>query len=872
MTTPQRRNSASVAAGRRVAGKGPRLAELAWLGAGVLLGMLHGLRRSPGQYYRLPPGERELAAALADLNHAQERYAALFENSLDCIYVHDFDGRFLDANPAALQMAGYTRAELRSMDLAHLLRPDYLPVARQWIEFLRTGRSMDRPVEFGLTTKDGRDLMMEVRAALVLRDGRPCAIEGMARDITERKRMEASLRETEEKFRLLAENAHAAIGIVQGERFVYANRYFAQLSGYSVDELLTLDFPQLVHPSFRPAMLDRARRRQSGQSVPTNYEFLMLTKNGAARWIDFSSALMDYRGQPAIIGTGFDITERKAAEAALRDSETRLRLLCDTATRLIAAEHPEGILGDIFGAVAHYLNAAVFINYLVTPDRARLHLNAWEGLDAAAAQALEFAEFGQSYCGTCALERRRISVPEVQTCREPKAALLQPLGIRVYACFPLLDHAVLGTIAFAARDRDRFTEEQLELMQVVADQVSMALVRQQLNAELRARATALDQAARAKDHFLAVLSHELRNPLTPVLATVALLQEEPSLSADICQQLAVIHRNAELEARLIDDLLDVTRLQRGKMELHRQVVDLRQVITHAVEVCQPDIAARDLNFHWDPGPHPCLVYADPVRLQQVFWNLLKNALKFTPHGQYVGIDLQTGGTAAEPQATGPPTAWALVAVEDGGVGIEPDVLPRIFNAFEQGEAGTTRQFGGLGLGLAISKAIVEMHGGAIAAASPGKGQGARFTVTLPLWSRPAPLAPPVPVNSPVPAAPHPLHILLVEDHGDTARIMSRILQTKGHTVHVAGDVASALALAAAQPFDLLLSDLGLPDGTGLNLMAELRRRGSTLPGIALSGYGQEEDIRRSQEAGFLAHLTKPVAIEGLLETIATLAP
>jgi signal transduction histidine kinase len=372
----------------------------------------------------------------------------------------------------------------------------------------------------------------------------------------------------------------------------------------------------------------------------------------------------------------------------------------------------------------------------------------------------------------------------------------------------------------------------------------------------QARAAAA-AASQVKDHFLAVLSHELRNPLTPVLATTSLLQLDERFDEETRAHLEVIRRNAELEARLIDDLLDVTRISRGKVELDRHPVELGTILRHAVEVCQADIEARGLHFEVVIKDPPHMVDADAGRLQQVFWNILKNAVKFTPRGGRVEM------------RAGREDGSVAVEVNDSGLGMEPEALTRVFNAFEQAEISVTRQFGGLGLGLAISKALVEMHGGTITAASPGKGKGATFRVRLPLIAALAPVE-----RAPAPAAAAPqarcVRVLLVEDHGDTARILARILRGAGHTVQTAGDVASALELAGNAEFDLLLSDMGLPDGSGMDLMKELRRRGNPLPGIALSGYGQEEDVRVSREAGFSQHLLKPVTAQRLLAIVAGL--
>ena len=384
-------------------------------------------------------------------------------------------------------------------------------------------------------------------------------------------------------------------------------------------------------------------------------------------------------------------------------------------------------------------------------------------------------------------------------------------------------------------------------------------------AEQLRRATQDAEAAnQAKDHFLAVLSHELRTPLTPVLVSVDLLERDAQLPERFRKDIELIRRNVELEARLIDDLLDVTRITRGKTELDRRPIALSEVIRRTVEVCKADIENRQLEFGVDMGDAAaCIVQADATRLMQVFWNLLRNAIKFTPHGGCVGIRCREDVDGQ-----------VIVEVSDSGAGIDAEVLPRLFKAFEQGGAGMTRQFGGLGLGLMISKGLVELHGGSIEALSAGKGKGATFRVRLP-WHRGkeknggdaqknfAEFA------SKTPAAPvRPLCILLVEDHGDTAIIMRRLLMKDGHEVQIAGDVATALELAGARAFDLLISDLGLPDGNGVDLMRELRKRGCTVPGIALSGYGQDEDILRTKEAGFAAHLIKPTSPARLTEAIA----
>jgi signal transduction histidine kinase/CheY-like chemotaxis protein len=367
----------------------------------------------------------------------------------------------------------------------------------------------------------------------------------------------------------------------------------------------------------------------------------------------------------------------------------------------------------------------------------------------------------------------------------------------------------------------------------------------------RAKADA-ERANHAKDQFLAVLSHELRTPLTPVLAAAELLQRRQDLSPDARAPLEIIRRNVQLQARLIDDLLDLTRIAHGKIELKRKPINICSVIERAVEIAKPDIEARRLHFEVSFQDVPHWVDADASRLQQVVWNLLSNAIKFTPEGGCVGLRCEVLD------------GHVVIEVADSGIGIEPEASARIFGAFEQGERSITRQFGGLGLGLSIAKRLVEMHDGTISVHSEGRNKGATFRVQLPMSTEPLEAS----AHKGVPAFDgRARRILLVEDSGDTALMMKMLLEAFGYEVETAGDVSQALQAIDSTTFDLLISDLGLPDRSGIDLMQELRRRRHPLKGIALSGYGQEEDMRRSKDAGFAVHLVKPVDADLLMETI-----
>jgi CheY-like chemotaxis protein/two-component sensor histidine kinase len=302
----------------------------------------------------------------------------------------------------------------------------------------------------------------------------------------------------------------------------------------------------------------------------------------------------------------------------------------------------------------------------------------------------------------------------------------------------------------------------------------------------------------------------------------------------------------ELEARLIDDLLDLTRIDRGKVQLNFEIVDAHTLLQNALEICQPEIDRKHLRPSLNLGAKKVHMRADPARLQQIFWNLINNAVKFTSRDGQITI---TTSNDSDGQLR--------VEIADSGIGIESEALPKIFDAFEQG--GRT-QLGGLGLGLAISKTLVEAHQGAITAQSEGRNKGSKFTLIFP--TREIAQAQVAPTVSPTSPQRHQMRILLVEDHEDTNRSLTNLLRRRGYHVHSALNFQSALELSEKEDFDVLVSDLGLPDGNGVDLMRKLSSK-QPLFGIALTGFGMEADIRRSREVGFQHHLVKPIDLNKL---------
>jgi HAMP domain-containing protein/signal transduction histidine kinase len=478
-------------------------------------------------------------------------------------------------------------------------------------------------------------------------------------------------------------------------------------------------------------------------------------------------------------------------------------------------------------------------------------------------------KLGESLVGQAALEKQRILLTDTPSDYVKVSSALgaaRPMNILVLPI--LFEGEVKAVTELSSLERfnsthQAFLDQLTESIGIVLNTIeantrtenllkqsqSLATELQNRQEELQKTNLELAEKARsnlAKDQFLAMLSHELRTPLTPVLASALALESEPALPKDIHESLHMIRRNVELEARLIDDLLDLTRIDRGKVQLNFEIVDAHTLLQSALEICQAEIDRKHLARSLNLRARKVHLQADPARLQQIFWNLINNALKFTPEQGQISISTRNDSNGQ-----------LVVEITDTGLGIEPEALPKIFDAFEQG--GRT-QLGGLGLGLAISKKLVEAHKGSITAQSAGRNKGASFTLVFPTCEKTEPLI--TPATLPTVPARQIQRILLVEDHEDSNRSLTNLLRRRGYHVQSALTFQSALDLSAKEPFDVLVSDLALPDGSGIDLMQTLRSKHPLL-GIALTGFGMEDDIRRGREAGFRHHLVKPIDLNKL---------
>lgn len=549
--------------------------------------------------------------------------------------------------------------------------------------------------------------------------------------------------------------------------------------------------------------------------------FEALFTDGRTKLIHGNAApLFDEDGRPrGAVGAFMELTEWRRVERALADSEERLRLAVE-ATEL-------GLFDRDMVADSLEWSSRTRMIFGLTPD---------EPITAERFVAMVHPD-----------DRGRV-IDVLDRALDPRIAA--PYDIKYRCIRPDGEvrwvHSV-GRVIFEGQGDDR---RAVRLVGALRDVTAS----RQAEEQLKEAKEAAETASLAKDRFLAALSHELRTPLAPVVSALALLEMTPGLSPEVLDYLAMIRRHIGLEIRLIDDLLDLSRVITGKLRLVRRPTHLNDLVENVMDIVGGEVNEKRLTVETILAASPDLVDADPARLQQVIWNLVKNAAKFTPAGGTVRVTTRPAGEGR-----------VEIEVVDTGKGISPDALPHIFDAFEQGEPAVTRQFGGLGLGLSIAKAVVDRHGGIIRAASDGPDLGSAFVVTLPLSISPG--TPPK-RSDPTPAGSSAdcIRILLVEDHVDTARATSRLLERFGYKIVWADCVAAALRHAEAEELDLVVSDLGLPDGDGHELMQQLRQRHG-LSGIALSGFGMEGDVLRGREAGFLEHLVKPVDIATLDQTI-----
>jgi PAS domain S-box-containing protein len=812
-----------------------------------LLSVVRAALRSRRRQYEVRDHLAERQRAAETIRHERERYRITLASIGDAVIATDADGKVTFMNGVAESLAGWSLAEAAGRPLPEVFRIVHEhtrePVENPVQRVLREGAVAGLANHTVLIDRGGAERPIDDSAAPI-RDGAagPAGAVLVFRDVSERKRAQ----EAQARLAAIVESSDDAIiskdlnGMILSWN-AGAERLFGYTPGEAVGRLITLIIPPERLDEERD-ILDRLRR---GQRIE-HFETVRARKDGLRLDISLTvSPVRDDEGR--VVGASKvarDITERKRAEGELRKQTERLRLLWEAAAVLLTTEEPDPMMRGLFAKLAPHFGLDTYFNFMVTEAGDALHLESCLGISEEAARSIRRLELGQAVCGAVAQTRQPITATGIQQSDDPRVQLVKGFGIRADACNPLLaGDRLLGTLSFASRTRDTFDPDELEFLRTVTRYVTVAYERLGLVRELR-------EADRKKDDFIALLAHELRNPLAPIRNGLQVLRLSGGDTDAAAQARSMMDRQLSHMVRLIDDLLDISRINRNKMELRRTRVPLADVVASAVETARPliDEAGHELTVSL-PG-RPVFLDADLTRLAQVFSNLLTNSAKYTMHGGHIWLTAERRGEEV------------VVSIRDTGIGIPRGSLEDIFDMFSQVNRSIERSTGGLGIGLALVKGLVEMHGGQVKAESEGEGKGSRFAVTLPAaGDRPVP----VPSTAATSLAAAGRRILVVDDNRDGADSLAAMLRLLGNEVRTAHDGAAAVEVAGQFRPEVILMDVGMPKLNGLEATRRIRAQawGRDMTIIALTGWGQADDRERSREAGCDGHLVKPVYLPDL---------
>jgi PAS domain S-box-containing protein len=778
--------------------------------------------------------------------------AAIVESSDDAILTKDLNGIIQSANVATEQLFGYTQDELIGQPVRILIPPDRQAEEDEILERIRHGERIDH-FETVRLAKDGHPVDISLSVSPV-RDatGTIVGVAKIARNITEQKRAAAALNAQREWFRVtLTSIGDAVIAADATGHVTYMNNTAETLTGWTAAEAEGHPLAEVFHiineKTRTPVENPAALVIRLGNIVGLANHTVLISRDGTQRPIaDSAAPIRDASG--TIIGVVLvfrDVTEERRAEDAVAEQrewfETTLESIGDAVIATDATGH------------------VVFMNPVAE------HLTAWRD-DVAQGRVCS-----EVFTIVNEQTRRPIENPVSRVLAEGVVVGLANHTILIAADgierpiddsgAPIRnrDGRIVGAVlVFRDVTERRRTETERQIAAAERERL--------LDAERIAR-TEAERASRVKDDFVAMVSHELRTPLNAILGWTQLMTKHPQDEAILTRGLDVVARNTRVQAQLIADLLDISRIVSGKLRLEIQTVDLAAVLSEAIDTVQQDAVAKRITIHQKLETAIGPIAGDPGRLQQVVWNLLSNSIKFTSSGGEILVTLRRNDLSLE------------ISVTDTGVGIRPDLLPQIFDRFHQADRSITRRFGGLGLGLSIVKNLVELHGGSVQADSPGEGKGATFTILLPA-SRADVSPEPTPVAAPSDDAFKTvslggIRMLVVEDEPDTREFLKHLLESRGATVASAASAPEALDLFPAVRPEILISDIGLPAMDGYDLMQHIRqkdvREGGAIPAVALTAYARSEDRTRALLAGYQAHLAKPVEPAELLATLASFA-
>ncbi|WP_437617605.1 PAS domain S-box protein [Sorangium sp. So ce1151] len=820
--------------------------------------------RGDGQTGQALPAERALSEAERALPASEARLRSVFYSNLAPMAFWVPDGRIIAANDAYLRLVGQTREELAAglvrwdSEMLAKERPDD---ARALAELMSSGWTFT-PFERTYALPDGTRLQLLVSGCLLpggrFEDGGFV----LALDMTALRRTEEAFRQSERIFRTIGESIDYGIWVGDPEgRNLYASQAFLRMAGITEEQCSGYGWIDTLHPDDRHKVASLDRRWRTGE--PFEEELRYLGADGAAHpTLNRCVPVRDARGEiTSWIGLCLDISRQKRTEEALRESERQLSAALMDAQRVLAErERLEDELRRRERQLASLMANLPDVIFRLDKEMRCLFVTA--SVEAITGMRPE------QYLGKTGAETRLpkdMCDASEAACREARATGKQQriefaMGERRYR-----------TRYIPELDPDGSIESFLGICEDVTAEREAEEERQKLLDSERAARDEAERVSRVKDDFVATLSHELRSPINAILGWARILRSRTQEPQTLTRGLEVIERNARLQSDMVSELLDMSRIVSGKLRLDVLPVDLPVVIQSALESIKLAAEAKGIALASSVDPEASALRGDPARIQQVVWNLLSNAVKFTPAGGRIDIALRRAG------------AFAEVSVTDTGAGIAPQFLPHLFERFRQADASSTRKYGGLGIGLSIVKHLVELHGGTVEVASGGEGQGATFTVRLPLAgvSPEARSATEPPGEARAEAlSDYPgadltgVRVLAIDDQPDAREVAQRVLEECGASVTTAESAAEALAALARERPDVLVSDLGMPGEDGFQLIRKVRglgaERGGATPAVALSALARAEDRARALGAGYQAHVAKPLDPAVLVGVIAAL--
>ncbi|MEH1920399.1 PAS domain S-box protein [Nostoc sp.] len=757
--------------------------------------------------------------------------------------------------------------------------------------------------------------LLEYVAPLFDEEGKTRGSVGAFLDITERKQAEEVLLNQQKWLEdVLNLMPRPLLFIEPGTaRVTFANRSADELAGgefpkgvaaadyhtvYHYTDAAGDRIPNELMPGVRVALGERLNGLEVDWHTPSGVRSLLV----------FADTLPAMHGHPSICILVFqEISNLKEVQKALSLGYKRLKLLFDTVNDLLSSQQPVVLIDSVYRKLSEQIDLDVYFNYLVEDNSQRMRLGAYSGISPEMAKEIEWLAYGESVCGTVAQERCAIAVENVQQSTDPQTELIRSLNITAYYAYPLIAQGrLLGTLSFGSRTLLSFTDNQKGMMQAVCDQIAIAMERASLIASLQHQTEQLQEANRMKDEFLGILSHELRSPLNAILGWAQLLQRSKLSETQMARATETIERNAKAQTQLIEDLLDISRMIRGKLRLNVSTCNLVPIIESAIQTVNLASQSKEIDLRFSIIPSKetpnsngeleinhenlespkaqspsnlgensqFLVAGDFERLQQIVWNLLSNAIKFTRVGGRVEVELSVVSGQEKQQTT---DKYAQIQVIDTGIGINTNFLPYVFDRFRQADSSNTRIYGGLGLGLAIVRHLVELHGGTIHADSPGKEQGATFTVKLPLLKS-SPLRPSAPPplrhSAPMPFSLLGVRVLVVDDQADTREFITTVLEQCQAEVKAVASVSEAWQLIIQWKPDALVSDISMHQEDGYSLIRKLRSQppelGGNIPAAALTADAKAEDRMRAIQEGYQLHLPKPIEAAELATVVASL--